>query len=223
MARPATFARLVVASIITAFPYAAAGSDNVSDARCHGTHSVWFPLPDECLGVIDTDRPHQTDTPHVVPAGHVQVESALAEVQLGGPLGAPSGARAAHVVILDDEYTLGLVSNVGLQFLFTHGAYDLGAGKLLPPGPLDVRAKFNIVHEDGWVPDVSLVPWVFLPVAPSETLPRRPHRPRPANRPRTGALPRAAPPTAAQTRHMPFPQTSPPPTPCLGMRPARAP
>src|SRR5580658_3062154 len=167
MIRPATFALLVVTAILAAFPRAVAGSDDASDARCHGTHSVWFPLSDECLGVIDTDRPHQTDTPHVVAAGHVQVESALADVQLGGPLGAPPGARSVHVVLLDDEYTLGLVSNVGLQFLFTHAAYDVGAGRLLPPGPLDVRAKFNIVHEDGWVPDVSLVPWVFLPVAPS--------------------------------------------------------
>jgi|SRR5580658_2439799 hypothetical protein len=127
MIRPATFALLVVTAILAAFPRAVAGSDDASDARCHGTHSVWFPLSDECLGVIDTDRPHQTDTPHVVAAGHVQVESALAEVQLRGPLGAPPGARSVHVVLLDDEYTLGLVSNVGPQFLFPHAAYDVGA------------------------------------------------------------------------------------------------
>jgi hypothetical protein len=62
MIRPATFALLVVTAILAAFPRAVAGSDDASDARCHGTHSVWLPLSDECLGVIDTDRPHQTDT-----------------------------------------------------------------------------------------------------------------------------------------------------------------
>ena len=74
------------------------------------------------------------------------------------------------LVLLDDEYTVGLVTDVAVQVLFTHAAYDLGASKLLPPGPFDVRAKFNIIHRDGWLPDISLVPWVFLPVAPSETL-----------------------------------------------------
>jgi hypothetical protein len=163
MNRFALFALLVV---FAAFPRAAAAADDAADPRCRGTHSLWSPLPDECLDVIDTDRPHQTDTPHVVPAGHVQVESAVGEVQLG----APPGDRSGHLLLLDNEYTVGLVSNVAVQLLFTHAAYDLGASKVLPPGPFDVRAKFNIVHRDGWLPDVSLVPWVFLPVAPSETL-----------------------------------------------------
>jgi hypothetical protein len=170
MIRPVTLALLGVLAILVVFPRAAAGSDDANDPRCRGTHSLWFPLPDECLGVIDTDRPHQTDTPHVVPAGHVQVESALAGVQLGGQLGASPGDRSPHLALLDDEYTVGLVSKVGLQILFTHAAYDLGEHKILPPGPFDVRVKFNVVEQDGWIPDVSLVPWVFLPVAPSETL-----------------------------------------------------
>jgi hypothetical protein len=170
MIRPAPLALLVVAVILGSFSRAAAGSEDPTGALCRGPYSVWSPVPDECLGVIDTDRPHQTDTPHVVPAGHVQVESALAEVQLGGPLGAPPGGRSAHLLLLDDEYTVGLVSRVAVQILFTHAAYDLGERKLLPPGPFDVRAKLNILEQDGWIPDLSLVPWVFLPVAPSETL-----------------------------------------------------
>jgi len=164
------FAPFALIAVSAAFAGAASAADDADDPRCRGTHSVWSPLPDECLDVIDTDRPHQTDTPHVVPAGHVQIESAVGELQLGGQLGAPPGDRSAHLLMLDDEYTVGLVSNVAVQFLFTHAAYDLGARKLLPPGPFDVRAKLNIVHREGWVPDVSLVPWVFLPVAPSETL-----------------------------------------------------
>lgn len=39
---------------------------------------------------------------------------------------------------------------------------------MLPPGPLGLRAKFNVVEEDDWVPAITLVPWLFLPVAPSE-------------------------------------------------------
>lgn len=170
MTCPVRLAPLVVAAILEGFSGAAAGSEATTDPRCRGPFSVWSPVPEECLDVIDTDCPHQTDTPHVVPAGHVQVESAVAEVQLGGQLGAPPGDRSAHLILLDDEYTVGLVSRVAVQILFTHAAYDLGQRKLLPPGPFDVRAKFNLLEQRGLVPDLSFVPWVFLPVAPSETL-----------------------------------------------------
>jgi hypothetical protein len=148
---------------------AVARADDEPDPRCTGTHSLASPLPDACLGYIDTDRPHQTDTPHVVPAGHFQFESALGSVQLGGLVDAPTGDRTAHVVLFDDNYKAGLVTGVDVQLLFAHAAFDPAEGGLLPPGPLAIRAKFNIVHERGWVPDITLVPWVFLPVAPSET------------------------------------------------------
>jgi hypothetical protein len=135
---------------------------------CGGIHSLSSPLPDGCLGFIDTDRPHQTDTPHVVPAGHTQFELALGEVQLGGLVDAPTGDRTAHVVLFDDNYKAGVITGVDVQVLFAQAAFDPAEGALLPPGPLEIRAKLNVVHEHGWVPDITLVPWVFLPVAPSE-------------------------------------------------------
>jgi hypothetical protein len=148
---------------------AAADTDD-ADPRCQGIHGLWAPLPDACLGVIDTDRPHQTDTPHVVPAGHSQFESALTAVQIGGLLGAPPGKRSAHVVLLDDNYKFGVVSDIDVQLLFKHAEYVPQGRHLLPPGPLEVRAKFNVVKERGWVPAVTLVPWIFLPVDPSDGL-----------------------------------------------------
>ena len=151
-------------------PREASAEGGEPDPRCRGTHSLWDPLPDACLGVIDTDRPHQTDTPHVIPAGHAQVESAVGEVQLGGTLGALPGARSARLVLFDDGYKFGLVSHVDLQLLVAHATYVPAEGRFVPPGPLSVRAKVNIVEEKGWVPAVSLVPWIFLPLAPAETL-----------------------------------------------------
>ena len=162
--------RILVAGFVvaaTAVTSAVATAEE-GNPRCKGEPSLASPLPDECLGLIDTDRPHQTDTPHVVPAGHVQFESALAEVQLGGTLGASGGNRDAHLVLFDDNYKVGLVSNVDVQLLFAHAAYDPVNRTLLPPGPLALRAKFNIIHENGWVPAITLVPWLFLPVSRSE-------------------------------------------------------
>jgi hypothetical protein len=140
------------------------------DALCRGMHSLWNPFPDACLDVIDTDRPHQTDTPHVVPAGHSQIESAPGTIQLGGLVGAPRGSHSAHLVLLDNIYKAGVVSDVELDVMFKHAEYVPAQQRLLPPGPLEMRAKFNLLKENGWTPAVTVVPWVFLPVATSEAL-----------------------------------------------------
>ncbi len=161
-------ASIILACVVARPSEAAAGPDD--GPSCNGSHSLWAPVPDACLDVIDTDRPHQTDTPHVLPAGHTQVESAVAELQLGGTLGAPPADRTPHVVLFDDNYKFGVVSRVDVQLLFAHAAYVPAQGRFEPPGPLSLRAKFNVVDEKGWVPAVTLVPWMFLPVAPSEAL-----------------------------------------------------
>jgi hypothetical protein len=152
----------LVLSIVLAAP--------VSSAPCDGSHSVLRPLPDGCLDVIDTDRPHQTDTPHVIAPGHAQLESALALAQLGGRIGAPPGERAAHLVFAENAYKLGLVDDVDVQLLFKHAEVVPAESRLVPPGPVGLRAKIAVVHEEGWRPAVTLVPWVFVPVAPSQAL-----------------------------------------------------
>ncbi len=138
--------------------------------QCQGVHSLWSPLPDVCLGPIDTDRPHQTDTPHVVPAGYTQVESAVGELALGGKVGASPSGGAAHVVLFNDAYKFGLVSHAEAEVAFKHAEYVPATGRFAPPGPLSVRAKVNFLEGEGWVPTLTFVPWVFVPVAPSESL-----------------------------------------------------
>ena len=159
-----TAAFLVVASLASL-----AGAAE-TDPRCKGFHSLLSPLPDACLEVIDTDRPHQTDTPHVAPAGHSQFESAVAAVPLGGTLGAPEGQRDAHVVLLDTIYKFGLFSRSDLQLAFKHLDYVPGTQRFAPPGPVSLRMKFNIVEEHKALPAITLVPWGFFPMSPSQTL-----------------------------------------------------
>jgi hypothetical protein len=142
-----------------------AAADESSDPRCRDFHSLWSPLPEDCLEVIDTDRPHQTDTPHVVPAGHTQFESAVASVQLGGNVNG-EGPKSAHVILFDDGYKFGLFSHVDFQLLFTHADYVPATKTLLPPGPLSVRTKWNFLEGGGLVPALTFVPWVFIPMAP---------------------------------------------------------
>ena len=129
---------------------------------CDGVHGLWSPLPDSCLEIIDTDRPHQTDTPHVVPAGHTQVESAIAAVQLGGTI---DGAdKRTHLVLLEDNYKFGVVTRVDFQLLFKHADYVFDAGKFVAPGPLEARVKINLLAGAGAKPAVTLVPSVFVPM-----------------------------------------------------------
>jgi hypothetical protein len=118
------------------------------------------------LGVIDTDRPHQTDTPHVVPAGHSQFESALGALQLGGR----AGDSSPHVLMFENAYKFGLVTGVDLQLIVKHAEYIPGERRLAPAGPLTVRAKLNLIEEDGWTPAVTLVPWIFVPADSSHAL-----------------------------------------------------
>jgi hypothetical protein len=135
-----------------------------SRPECRGTHHLWSPLPEACLETIDTDRPHQTDTPHVVPAGYTQIESAIAAAGIGGVLDAPRGKKGAQLVFFDDNYKFGLVSHVDLQLVFAHAAYDTAEHHFAPPGPLEVRVKLNVVDEKGWIPALTLVPTTFVPM-----------------------------------------------------------
>jgi hypothetical protein len=135
-----------------------------ADARCDGHHSLASPLPDACLGVIDTDRPHQTDTPHVVPAGHVQIESALAAAQIEG------AGKPAHAIFFEDAYRFGLVDRVDAELIVKHADYVPSLARFAPPGPIHARAKLNVVAEDGFVPAVTLVPWIAVPMDRSQAL-----------------------------------------------------
>jgi Putative MetA-pathway of phenol degradation len=172
MFRAIRFAPWWPGAIISVFTLGAraAADEGAANQHCAGTYRLASPLPDACLAVIDTDRPHQTDTPHVVPAGHAQFESAVAAVQIGGLLGAAPGERGPHVVLFEDNYKFGVVSGVELQLLFKHAEYATDQRRLVPPGPLQVRAKLNVVEEHGFVPAVTLVPWIFVPFARSQAL-----------------------------------------------------
>ena len=135
---------------------------------CDGVHGLWSPLPDSCLEVIDTDRPHQTDTPNVVPAGHTQVESAVAALQLGGTL--DGSDTRTHLVLLEDNYKFGIVTHVDFQLLFKHADWVFDAGRFVAPGPLEARVKINVLGERGAQPAVTIVPTVFVPMTSAQLL-----------------------------------------------------
>ena len=95
------------------------------------------------IQVIDTDRPHQTDTPHLIPEGHVQIEMGVI------------GVVDQHVIAFDDAYKYAPAAWLELDVLHDHVDYDHG----YQLDPLTVRAKLRLVAEaDGAKPAVSAVP-----------------------------------------------------------------
>ena len=135
---------------------------------CDAAYSLLSPVPDECLETIDTDRPHQTDTPHVVPAGHSQFESAIGALQLGGTI--DKSDTRTHLALFENAYKFGLVSRVDLQLIFKHADYVLDTARFAAPGPLEVRVKLNFLRERGAVPAMTLVPTIFVPMISSQPL-----------------------------------------------------
>lgn len=135
---------------------------------CDATYSLVFPTPDACLETIDTDRPHQTDTPHVVPAGHSQFESAVAAAQLGGTI--DKSDTRTHLALFEDAYKFGIVSRVDLQLIFKHADYVPSTAHFATPGPLEVRVKLNFLRERGVIPAMTLVPTIFVPMSASQPL-----------------------------------------------------
>lgn len=154
----------LAALVLVVTPTAAAAAEE----DCPGRYGVGHPLPDRCLGLIDTDRPHQTDTPHVVPAGHAQFESAIASVAV---VRAPE--LTATVPLFENAYKVGLASGVDAQLIFKHA--EVGPHGWLAPGPLNARVKLNFIAERGAIPAVTFVPWLMVPFAPDEALRVGPH------------------------------------------------
>jgi hypothetical protein len=127
-----------------------AGSD------CAGPWSLARPVPDICLEPIETDRPHLTETPHPVPAGHVQLESGIVAVEL-------RGHRDRRVLLFDQMYKLGVADGADVELLVVH-AEATRRGLAPNPTPLLARAKFALWREDGMIPSLTLVPIAAAPL-----------------------------------------------------------
>lgn len=136
---------------------------DVSDEKvCAKRYTVFAPLPDRCLEPIDTDRPHKTDTPGTVPAGHAQVELGIAEYEIERIRGASDNT----VTIGNNIYKLGLAEHLGpihhwdVQVLHALGSYGVRARRFQASPDLMVRTKLNLI--DGPL-HVTAVPAVILP------------------------------------------------------------
>jgi Putative MetA-pathway of phenol degradation len=132
-------------------------------AGCERSFHVARPVPPECLGPIDTDRPHKTDTPHTVAAGHVQLEVGLFEHAFER-----RSSRGDEFTPGNNIYKLGLADRLGpvkhwdLQVLHAPGSYAMHEHRFRRSQELMVRSKVNLI--EGPVA-LTLVPAFIAPLA----------------------------------------------------------
>jgi hypothetical protein len=123
---------------------------------------VLSPVPDRCLEEIDTDRPHKTDSPHTVPAGHAQLELGIVEYEVERLSGPSDNA----LTIGNNIYKLGLADRLGpihhwdVQVLHALGSYGVRSRRFQASPDLMLRSKINLI--EGPL-NVTVVPAVILP------------------------------------------------------------
>jgi hypothetical protein len=141
-------------------------------AACASPGTLTHPQPRVCLPEIDTDRPHRTDTPATVPAGHVQSELGMVMYE----------ARAADapttIHFLDVLLKLGLTARMDLQVGYSPLAMRqrgdragwLGGTHVVTGQSLYLRSKIRL-HGDSASPlAVTVAPVVSLPLGSSSGL-----------------------------------------------------
>jgi hypothetical protein len=57
----------------------ASGTPIVAAPPDKGGYTLWNPTPRDKMRDMDTDRPNKTNTPHTIDAGHLQLETGLAD------------------------------------------------------------------------------------------------------------------------------------------------
>lgn len=151
----------VTASVLSLASTALAQEQEQSHSEgpeCRGTFSIVHPLPSHCMGPIDTDRPHQTDTPVVVDAGHFQFETSVVAY------GRESYRKSSPSVLAvgDNVYKLGVYNGVDVQLFHTmliHTSGHTDVGK-----QVTLRAKFQLIGDNRSETGLTLVPLVIVPL-----------------------------------------------------------
>jgi methyl-accepting chemotaxis protein len=124
---------------------------------CEARYSLFQPMPEACMGPIDTDRPHQTDTPVVVDPGHFQFESSVINYDR-----ATYRAAGGTLTLADSLYKVGLYNGLELQMF--HTALTREDGHVSVGKELTFRAKIQLWGNNRTPQGLTLVPVAIVPL-----------------------------------------------------------
>jgi hypothetical protein len=132
------------------------------------SYSLFNPTPINLLREMSTDRPDQTESPHTVDAGHIQVEMTA----VGAAVDRADGARSEEFTFASTNLKFGLLNSVDIQFVhdiwITSQTREGGRTKRVSdPGDLTTRLKINLWGNDEGTTAFALMPYVKFPLSGS--------------------------------------------------------
>jgi len=133
-------------------PEAARAAEDDPRAACDETHHLFKPVPDACLGDIVTDRPHKTDTPAILAAGHAQAEIGVVEYGF-------SPKKHDVVTAWNTQVKLGLHDSLEIGAFYAPVVTSLGAPSSTFSRDYAVRAKWLLFQSQDEAFALTLVPY----------------------------------------------------------------
>jgi len=132
-------------------------------------YNLFNPTPTADLRAFCTDSPTKSNGPCTVDAGYWQIESDIYNVTYQNV----GGVQTTTQLFTNPTLKLGVTNTIDLEVnmapweqVSVHDSRDGRTQSASGIGDLYLRAKFNILGDDGGAVSVTLLPWVKAPTAP---------------------------------------------------------
>lgn len=160
--------RAIIAALVLGGLTAANAWADDAPAPDKSGYSLFNPTPDDKLRSFCADRPTKSNGPCTVDAGHWQIESDIYNFSTQ----TIEGVTQTTQLITDPTLKLGVTNTFDLevnitpyQIISTHDAATGVTTTAAGAGDLYLRAKWNLVGDDGGAVSAALFPYVKLPTA----------------------------------------------------------
>jgi hypothetical protein len=161
--------RILVALALFILPAAARADDPTPPAPDKSGYTLFNPTPDAELRSLCTDRPTKSTSPCTVDAGRWQLESDVYNVTLQ----TTDGVTTTTQLFTNPTLKLGLTNNLDFEVNIAPyeqvSTHDKGSGVTATSGgvgDLFLKAKLNLLGDDGGSVAFALEPYVKVPTAP---------------------------------------------------------
>lgn len=144
-------------------------ADDAAPAPDKSGYTLFNPTPPDAMRPLEAERPTKILNPFTVDAGHVQIESDFANYFHANA----GGAYTQLFQFANPTIKLGLTNTLDLEVAFNGGLSSLTrdrrthavTGRSGGISDTVVKAKLNLVGDDGGDFALAVVPWVKLPTA----------------------------------------------------------
>ncbi len=155
------------------------------ESASKSSYTLLNPAPRDQMRPLSTGRPDATDSAITVDAGHFQIETSLvsfARLDLGNVLGGSLITQIDNLAFLETSLKMGLLNDLDFEFVFapySKSTYYVGPDSLsagatgvtfLPYETVSfptlwLRAKYNILGNDGGDIALAVIPSILAPIA----------------------------------------------------------